>query len=448
MCSQSCAARRVRSMATPHVRHILVEHSLSVLPHRFVRSRSTLHPLTNAGDYRLVRPREICTPTRRTLSGRCISATYHSIHGPSNWHREFFGCSWSRLPAQVAISRNPSHKKRYFPSFKNRFSPPAKIRRIAYHKGSAFNVGESQTWLRRRPMDLRSWKPASGWTPSIMYCRRADPSGRDGCCSSWPCMPAAPPASICLSPRPLLTRTRFRPPAAALSRAARRWSAGSRAWCAGTRWPWWSAPTRCRKASAATFPPSPPRPRCTKSPSITFCTRSTEDGDRDIVYFQGHAAPGIYARAFLEGRIPEEKLENFRRELKPGGGLSSYPHPWLMPDFWEFPTVSMGLGPIQAIYHARFIKYLENRGLKTVHRRQSLGLPRRRRNGRARIAGLDHAGLAREARQPDLRHQLQPAAARRSGARQRQDHPGTGSHLPRRRLERHQGDLGQRLGHA
>jgi pyruvate dehydrogenase E1 component len=96
-----------------------------------------------------------------------------------------------------------------------------------------------------------------------------------------------------------------------------------------------------------------------------FFHASTESGDRDVVYFQGHAAPGIYARAYLEGRIPKEKLENFRRELKPGGGLSSYPHPWLMPDFWEFPTVSMGLGPIQAIYHARFIKYLENRGLKT-----------------------------------------------------------------------------------
>ena len=72
----------------------------------------------------------------------------------------------------------------------------------------------------------------------------------------------------------------------------------------------------------------------------------------------------MYSRAYLEGRISKEKLQNFRRELKPGGGLSSYPHPWLMPDFWEFPTVSMGLGPIQAIYHARFIKYLENRGLK------------------------------------------------------------------------------------
>ena len=95
-----------------------------------------------------------------------------------------------------------------------------------------------------------------------------------------------------------------------------------------------------------------------------FFRAQTENGDRDIVYFQGHAAPGIYSRAYLEGRISKEKLQNFRRELKPGGGLRSYPHPWLMPDFWEFPTVSMGLGPIQAIYHARFIKYLENRGLK------------------------------------------------------------------------------------
>ena len=89
-----------------------------------------------------------------------------------------------------------------------------------------------------------------------------------------------------------------------------------------------------------------------------------DDNDGDLIYFQGHAAPGIYARAFLEGRIGVEQLENFRRELKPGGGLSSYPHPWLMPDFWEFPTVSMGLGPICAIYQARFMRYLEDRGLK------------------------------------------------------------------------------------
>jgi len=89
-----------------------------------------------------------------------------------------------------------------------------------------------------------------------------------------------------------------------------------------------------------------------------------EGHEGDIIYFQGHAAPGIYARAFLEGRLSQGQLKNFRHELNPGGGLSSYPHPWLMPDFWEFPTVSMGLGPIMAIYQARFCRYLEDRGLK------------------------------------------------------------------------------------
>ena len=84
----------------------------------------------------------------------------------------------------------------------------------------------------------------------------------------------------------------------------------------------------------------------------------------DLVYFQGHASPGIYSRAFLEGRLTEAQLVNFRRELQPGGGLSSYPHPWLMDDFWQFPTVSMGIGPICAIYQATFARYLENRGLK------------------------------------------------------------------------------------
>ena len=82
----------------------------------------------------------------------------------------------------------------------------------------------------------------------------------------------------------------------------------------------------------------------------------------DLVYFQGHSAPGMYARAFLEGRLSEKQLDSFRQEVKPGG-LSSYPHPWLMPNFWQFPTVSMGLGPMLAIYQARYMKYLINRGL-------------------------------------------------------------------------------------
>ena len=95
-----------------------------------------------------------------------------------------------------------------------------------------------------------------------------------------------------------------------------------------------------------------------------FFRARTKDFEGDIVYIQGHAAPGVYARAFLLGRLSVQQMENFRRELAEGGGLSSYPHPWLMPDFWEFPTVSMGLGPLMAIYQARFNRYLENRGLK------------------------------------------------------------------------------------
>ena len=82
----------------------------------------------------------------------------------------------------------------------------------------------------------------------------------------------------------------------------------------------------------------------------------------DLIYFQGHSAPGMYARAFLEGRLNEKQLDSFRQEVDPGG-LSSYPHPWLMPKFWQFPTVSMGLGPMLAIYQARYMKYLINRGL-------------------------------------------------------------------------------------
>jgi len=95
-----------------------------------------------------------------------------------------------------------------------------------------------------------------------------------------------------------------------------------------------------------------------------FFRGKSDDYSGDQVYFQGHAAPGIYSRAFLEGRLTEQDLKNFRRELQPGGGLSSYPHPWLMRTFWEFPSVSMGLAPLQAIYMARFNRYLEDRGMK------------------------------------------------------------------------------------
>ncbi len=93
-----------------------------------------------------------------------------------------------------------------------------------------------------------------------------------------------------------------------------------------------------------------------------FWRAPSEQHPGDLVFLQGHSSPGIYARSYLEGRLSEEQLRHFRQEVD-GGGLSSYPHPWLMPDYWQFPTVSMGLGPMMAIYQARFIRYLEHRGL-------------------------------------------------------------------------------------
>ncbi|WP_295412965.1 pyruvate dehydrogenase (acetyl-transferring), homodimeric type [uncultured Thiodictyon sp.] len=100
-----------------------------------------------------------------------------------------------------------------------------------------------------------------------------------------------------------------------------------------------------------------------------FFHARTPDHGGDLVFIQGHTAPGIYARAFLEGRISEEDMHNFRQEVD-GGGLSSYPHPWLMPNFWQFPTVSMGLGPLMAIYQARFMRYLHDRGLVNTNNRK------------------------------------------------------------------------------
>ncbi len=100
-----------------------------------------------------------------------------------------------------------------------------------------------------------------------------------------------------------------------------------------------------------------------------FFRGADAEGGADLVFFQPHSAPGVYARAFLEGRLSESQLGRYRREVG-GGGLSSYPHPWLMPDFWQFPTGSMGLGPIQALYQARFMRYLEHRGINDTSRRK------------------------------------------------------------------------------
>ncbi|MGH9650566.1 MAG: pyruvate dehydrogenase (acetyl-transferring), homodimeric type, partial [Terriglobales bacterium] len=100
-----------------------------------------------------------------------------------------------------------------------------------------------------------------------------------------------------------------------------------------------------------------------------FWHAPSENHGGDMVFFQGHSAPGVYARAFMLGRLTREQMDNFRQEVG-GKGLSSYPHPWLMPDFWQFPTVSMGLGPIMAIYQARFMKYLQDRGLANTEGRK------------------------------------------------------------------------------
>src|SRR6185295_18179388 len=100
-----------------------------------------------------------------------------------------------------------------------------------------------------------------------------------------------------------------------------------------------------------------------------FWRAQSEAHPGDMVFVQGHASPGIYARAFLEGRLSEDQLKHFRQEVG-GNGLSSYPHPWLMPNFWQFPTVSMGLGLLQGIYQARFLKYLENRNLLSASDRK------------------------------------------------------------------------------
>ena len=176
--------------------------------------------------------------------------------------------------------------------------------------------------------------------------------------------------------------------------------------------------------------------------------RSGSAGDRDVVYYQGHAAPGIYSRAFLEGRLTEKQLDNFRRELAPGGGLSSYPHPWLMPDFWEYPDGVDGARPHHGDLPGAVHPLPGRPRAEEAVELESVGVSRRRRNRRARIARRHHAARAREARQPHLRRQLQPAAARRPGARQRADHSGARGGVPRRGLECHQGAVGQGLGSA
>ena len=164
------------------------------------------------------------------------------------------------------------------------------------------------------------------------------------------------------------------------------------------------------------------------------------EGGGDQVYYQGHAAPGMYARAFLEGRLSEEQLDHFRREVS-GKGLSSSHARVLGVSDRLHGTRSAGghlPGSIQPLS--------PEPGHEGHLRAACLGIPRRRRNGRAGGAGWPLTGGPRRPRQPHLRRELQPAAPGWPGARQRQDHPGARGPVPRRRLERHQGHLGSRVG--
>ena len=187
----------------------------------------------------------------------------------------------------------------------------------------------------------------------------------------------------------------------------------------------------------------------------------------DLVYFQPHSATGVYSRAFLEGRLSEAQLAHYRREtgadgdqgqaasanasaipVHKGRGLSSYPHPWLMPDFWQFPTGSMGMGPIQAIYQARFMKYLAGRGILDTTARKVWAFVGDGGKWTNQSACGIVAGCTRRTGQSDSGGQLQSATARRTGARKRLGDPGTGGLVRRRRLERGEVAVGLGLGFA
>ena len=201
------------------------------------------------------------------------------------------------------------------------------------------------------------------------------------------------------------------------------------------------------RASAATSRRTPRRRPCTRSGFNHFFKGKDDAGGGDQVFFQGHAAPGIYARAFLEGRLSEDQLDHFRREVERQG-----------PELVPASPADAGLlgvpdrldGPRPAVRRLPgAVQPLPGKPRDPRHERAArVGVPRRRRDGRARVDRRHLAGRARGPRQPHLRHQLQPAAPRRTGPRQRQGDPGARGPVPRRRLERDQGRVGPRVGRA
>ena len=200
-------------------------------------------------------------------------------------------------------------------------------------------------------------------------------------------------------------------------------------------------------SSAATSPATSRRPSSTRPASTTSGTRRrTSTAATSSSCRATRARASTPARSSRAGSPRSRCASSAWRSA--AAGSRRYPHPWLMPDFWQFPTVSMGLGPLMAIYQARFMKYLQGRGLaETAGRKVWAFLGDGEMDEPESLGAISMAGREKP-RQPDLRHQLQPAAPRRPGARQRQDHPGARDELPRRRLERHQGHLGLALGPA
>ena len=176
-----------------------------------------------------------------------------------------------------------------------------------------------------------------------------------------------------------------------------------------------------------------------------FRNRSDTYGG-DLVIIQPHAAPGLYARAFLEGRLSRAQLDNFRRQLAPEGGLSSYPHPRHMPDFWQAPCASMGLSTPTAIYQARFIKYLENRGLKPRNGGKVWCFIGDGESDEPEVLGTINIASRENLDNLVFGGELQSATPRWPSARQWQNYSRAGAQFSRRGLECHQSDLGQRLG--
>ena len=252
-------------------------------------------------------------------------------------------------------------------------------------------------------------------------------------------------ASASLRWSPPTTSTPSRPSRSRGSRATRCSSGASAPTSGGTRWRWSTGRTTGSTGSAATSPRSRRPPRSTTSASTTSsgarATAAPATRCSSRVTRRRASTPAPSSRA---GSPRSTSTASAVRST--AAGLPSYPHPRRMPKFWEFPTVSMGLGPLNAVAQARFNRYLMAPRDGRHQQVEGVGVRRRRRDGRARGDGRLVDRGPRAARQPDLRRQLQPAAPRRSGARQRQDHPGARSDLPRRGLERDQGDLGPRLG--